>query len=176
MQYYVIVNGDKVGPLSLEELKAKELFSHTPVWKQGLPDWKTAADFDELAGSYTNQNQGFPDPQMGQAMAYQAQDNGRTNADGLFLVLLCIVAFQGIFFLVYNRYVFPSLYEIFDYGFSSVGGIMLTTLPFFLFSLAPLIISLMVKNSRYRLAMILLSLLPLLGSMINLIERATRMF
>ncbi len=49
MNYWIIHNGLKLGPMSLEQVRAMNLSPETPVWRTGMPDWATACDFPELA-------------------------------------------------------------------------------------------------------------------------------
>ncbi|SHG40489.1 protein of unknown function [Flavobacterium micromati] len=49
MNSYFIHNGtESSGPFTLLELKAKEIVKTTPVWCEGMQDWKYAADVAEL--------------------------------------------------------------------------------------------------------------------------------
>jgi uncharacterized membrane protein YhaH (DUF805 family) len=50
---YFFYNGtDREGPVSLEELKNKEIKLDTLIWYEGLSDWKSASEIDELAGIF----------------------------------------------------------------------------------------------------------------------------
>lgn len=49
MQYYILLNGAKQGPFTLEELYKQNLSRQTMVWKTGMPDWVMAKDMPELA-------------------------------------------------------------------------------------------------------------------------------
>lgn len=51
MNYWVIQNGVKLGPLSEAQVRALHLSVGTPVWRTGLPDWTTAEMLEELAGT-----------------------------------------------------------------------------------------------------------------------------
>lgn len=48
MEYYIVLNGVKEGPFSLEELKAKGVTESTLVWKNGLTDWVKANTLPEV--------------------------------------------------------------------------------------------------------------------------------
>lgn len=49
MNSYFLHNGiESSGPFTLEELKTKNIKASTPVWCQGMPDWSTAAEVEEL--------------------------------------------------------------------------------------------------------------------------------
>lgn len=49
MEYYILVNGGKQGPFSLEELYTKKISPNTMVWKTGMTDWTMAKNMPELA-------------------------------------------------------------------------------------------------------------------------------
>lgn len=49
MKKYYVHNGiESSGPFDLAELQMKQITATTPVWFSGMPDWKTAAEIDEL--------------------------------------------------------------------------------------------------------------------------------
>ena len=48
MSYYYAKNEEKIGPLSLDELKKIELKKDTLVWHEGLDDWVKAEEVKEL--------------------------------------------------------------------------------------------------------------------------------
>ncbi|MEL1240739.1 DUF4339 domain-containing protein [Flavobacterium flavipallidum] len=49
MKKYYLHNGvESSGPFDLSELEIKQITATTPVWFSGLPDWKTAAEIEEL--------------------------------------------------------------------------------------------------------------------------------
>lgn len=49
MKKYYLHNGtESSGPFDLAELQMKQITATTPVWFSGMPDWKTAAEIDEL--------------------------------------------------------------------------------------------------------------------------------
>jgi len=47
-EYFIVVNGDKEGPLSLEALKAYNITKVTLVWEENFDDWKKASDVPEF--------------------------------------------------------------------------------------------------------------------------------
>ena len=49
MEYYVLINGIKQGPFSVEELKTKELSRDSMVWKIGQSQWLPAYQVPELS-------------------------------------------------------------------------------------------------------------------------------
>lgn len=53
MQWYFAKNGVQMGPIGIEELKAKlasgEVSGSDMVWRDGMPDWRKAAEVPELA-------------------------------------------------------------------------------------------------------------------------------
>lgn len=48
MKYWVIINNEKLGPLTAEELAQIHICADTPVWRAGLADWKRAGELPEL--------------------------------------------------------------------------------------------------------------------------------
>ncbi len=49
-KYYFNDGTSQQGPFTLEELQAKNITAETPVWYDGLPDWTTAGQVEELKG------------------------------------------------------------------------------------------------------------------------------
>jgi hypothetical protein len=53
MQWYFSKGGTQMGPVSLDELRAKiasgEVTGADMVWREGFPDWKPASEIPELA-------------------------------------------------------------------------------------------------------------------------------
>jgi hypothetical protein len=60
MQWYTHAAGQKEGPFSLDEVRAKiasgKLTSQTLVWKAGLPQWQRLTEVPELAALLANRN------------------------------------------------------------------------------------------------------------------------
>ena len=48
--YYIHSGNESIGPFGLDELKGKKITKTTPVWCQGMIDWKYAEEVDELKG------------------------------------------------------------------------------------------------------------------------------
>jgi hypothetical protein len=49
MKKYFLHNGtENSGPFDLDELRTKRIIKTTPVWHEGLEDWKTAGEIEEL--------------------------------------------------------------------------------------------------------------------------------
>ena len=51
--YYLHDGNESSGPFGLEELKTKKITSSTPVWCQGMADWKNAGEIAELRSILT---------------------------------------------------------------------------------------------------------------------------
>lgn len=49
MEYWIVINEERIGPLTIEELKGYDLKADTPVWYAGLEDWIQADQVAELA-------------------------------------------------------------------------------------------------------------------------------
>ncbi len=48
-QYYIFVDDEQLGPLSLDEISSKKISKETKVWFEGLDDWKNAGEIEELS-------------------------------------------------------------------------------------------------------------------------------
>jgi hypothetical protein len=46
--YYYAYNDQQLGPFTVEELKAKRLKKSTLVWTEGMQDWASANDIEQL--------------------------------------------------------------------------------------------------------------------------------
>ena len=46
--YYIHSGNESIGPFGLDELRSKKITKTTPVWCQGMEDWKYAGEVDEL--------------------------------------------------------------------------------------------------------------------------------
>lgn len=49
MKYYFIINGTRIGPLTLEQAMQQPLTPDTPAWAEGMSDWVTVSAMPELA-------------------------------------------------------------------------------------------------------------------------------
>ena len=49
-RYYILENGCKKGPFSLQELKNKNIRASTYIWMSGMNDWAEAKNIPELSG------------------------------------------------------------------------------------------------------------------------------
>ncbi|OQY95138.1 MAG: hypothetical protein B6D37_06440 [Sphingobacteriales bacterium UTBCD1] len=49
-KYFLIKNGIKYGPYSIEQLKSFKLSEHDLIWREGLPDWVKVSQLEEVAG------------------------------------------------------------------------------------------------------------------------------
>ena len=47
-EYFIINNGVKEGAFTFEELKQKDIYDTTLIWKAGWEDWKVAKDVEEM--------------------------------------------------------------------------------------------------------------------------------
>jgi hypothetical protein len=47
-KYYLHIGTENTGPFDLEELKIKRITKKTPVWFEGMENWKYAEDIEEL--------------------------------------------------------------------------------------------------------------------------------
>lgn len=97
MEYYILVNGGKQGPFTLEEIYTKQISPSTMVWKTGLADWVMAKDLPELTELLANMP---PEP---------PRSNAGTNytmpktwlVESILATLFCCIPF-GIVGLIYS--------------------------------------------------------------------------
>jgi hypothetical protein len=48
-QYYLFLDNEQTGPLTIEEISTKITSRETKVWFEGLEDWKSAGEIEELS-------------------------------------------------------------------------------------------------------------------------------
>lgn len=70
-KYFIIVNGQQVGPMPRQELVYAGLTADTPIWREGLSDWVKASTLPEL-NDLLNSSYGQP-PNYGQQPNYGPQ-------------------------------------------------------------------------------------------------------
>lgn len=64
--YYAMIGSERVGPMSLAELRNLPLTPSTPVWRTGMPNWADASTFPELADRFGM----MPPPSQAPSPAY----------------------------------------------------------------------------------------------------------
>ncbi|MCM1029159.1 MAG: CD225/dispanin family protein [Pseudoflavonifractor sp.] len=126
-KYYVMMGDNRIGPMSLAELRCQPLTPTTPMWRPGMADWAEASTFPELADRFAMP---APPPAPSPAPPYhQPYTQVPTHAPGMaqdsgnippmpnnFLVwailttILCCLPF-GIVALVYSSKVQPKYHE-----------------------------------------------------------------
>lgn len=47
-KYYLYNGAEQQGPFEFDDLKAKDITKETPIWYEGLPEWTTAGNIEEL--------------------------------------------------------------------------------------------------------------------------------
>jgi hypothetical protein len=62
-KYFLHLNGSSVGPYSYEDLRVMRIQKTTPVWYDGLGNWKNAGDVMELRGLFSSNASTFTTPQ-----------------------------------------------------------------------------------------------------------------
>lgn len=67
MNYFVIINGQQSGPHSPDELRTMGITRQTPVWTDGMSDWKPAGEVETLSFLF--------DTRPPQPNSYQAYTN-----------------------------------------------------------------------------------------------------
>lgn len=126
MNYWLIINGVKVGTLNLEQVRAMHLQPSVPVWRTGMADWAVAADMPELSGTLE-----MPQPAAGAYGAYgpapaaypaygprpehRDEPCPPTYLAWSIIVTICCCLIPGIVAIVYSTRVEP-LYNRGDYA------------------------------------------------------------
>lgn len=54
-QYYLVINGEKSGPFTIDQLATQQLTPETPVWTEGMSDWVPAQQVAELSSLFASQ-------------------------------------------------------------------------------------------------------------------------
>lgn len=62
-QYYLVINGEKSGPFTIDQLATQQLTPETPVWTEGMSDWMPVQQVAELSSLFAPQTSG---PEMAQ--------------------------------------------------------------------------------------------------------------
>lgn len=55
MEYWIRLDGEQIGPLTLEEARRLPLKPDTPVWIEGMEDWATAREIVALADLFAGE-------------------------------------------------------------------------------------------------------------------------
>lgn len=92
--WYILYNGQQIGPMSVNELLAYNPTPDTMVWREGMAEWQPAYNFPELM-TRINEQGGVPrNPNVPPAYS-----SAKTDKDKLVAGLLAI--FLGFFGLQY---------------------------------------------------------------------------
>lgn len=120
-KYFIHVNGSNVGPYSYEELKAMRIQKTTPVWYDGLGNWKNAGDVMELRALFTSNATTFTTSQPysstqqysnpASRSTYNFNDNLSGNTAGnksgrnvvAIVIVVVILVFAGAGVFIYNQ-------------------------------------------------------------------------
>ena len=101
-EWYIVYNGQQVGPMEADKLAAYGLNSNSKVWKEGMADWVDAYTVPELMAVINNNsvsanggyqqpvqpNPGMPKPQYNQYGQYISQSGKSKTTAGILAILL----------------------------------------------------------------------------------------
>ncbi|MCC8176235.1 MAG: GYF domain-containing protein [Bacteroidales bacterium] len=65
-QYYIVYNGQQVGPMDAHQLLSYGLNPNSQVWREGMPAWQAAYTVPELMDIISQNHQAYPPQQPGQ--------------------------------------------------------------------------------------------------------------
>ncbi|MDQ3112095.1 MAG: DUF4339 domain-containing protein [Bacteroidota bacterium] len=74
-KYFIHINGSNVGPYSFEDLRSMRIQKTTPVWYDGLGNWKDAGDVSELRALFSSNASTFTTPQNYSNPAQRSTNN-----------------------------------------------------------------------------------------------------
>ncbi len=92
-QYFIMYNGQQVGPMSVEQLKAYGLKADSMVWAEGLTDWVAAYTIPELMVAINSR------PAAPAAPAVPATSGKRIAAG----VIAILVGYLGIHYFICGK-------------------------------------------------------------------------
>lgn len=69
MKYFMIVNGQQMGPFDRHELRGQGLAPDTYVWREGMAEWKSASSLPELSDLFMETTTFAQQPQQPQSQA-----------------------------------------------------------------------------------------------------------
>lgn len=91
-QFYYTDGKERFGPLSTEELKAKNITPQTLVWKEGFADWMPAGNVDELTSLFLAGTTSTP-PSAPYAMPLMEKPPKNWLIESILVTLLCCLPF-----------------------------------------------------------------------------------
>ena len=62
MEYWFIINGQQVGPCTLQQVWSLPVAPYTPAWHQGIAEWTVANQIPEIADLLQRKMTGMPAP------------------------------------------------------------------------------------------------------------------
>lgn len=89
MKYYIIYNGQQVGPMTREQLLSYGLNPNSQVWTEGMPQWVPAYTVPELMEIMPPAAEPAQcPPAYGQPQGYYSDASGKRVAAGVLAILL----------------------------------------------------------------------------------------
>ena len=127
MNYYYAKNEEKIGPLSLDELKKVDIKDDTLMWHEGLDDWVKAEDLKELKSFFNvssspslniEEESNIIPPAFEQSTLQQTENSNSINKEISHLVSKPRVIWKsltGLGFFAYSFYHFMSYADVQNY-------------------------------------------------------------
>lgn len=91
-RWFAMINGQQVGPYTIETLISMGLTPHTPVWRNGMADWAEASSVPEIMkhfastppphNGFNNRSQGYGNPNYARQTQYGPNTSGNAYNNG----------------------------------------------------------------------------------------------
>ncbi len=123
MSYWLIIDGKRIGPVTLEEVIANpQLTPTTPVWHDGMDDWAEAALLPELEVLFGDSSPLPPPPPVTEPERYRPRDYRRPQEEPAppmpstyllpaILITICCCSPIAIVAIIYASKVSPAYYR-----------------------------------------------------------------
>ncbi|QSS96703.1 DUF4339 domain-containing protein [Psychroflexus sp. ALD_RP9] len=111
-EYFIILNDKKKGPLSKKEINEMELNNKTPIWCEGMSDWKAYEDLKEFKTEPPNyENKIVNNKSEVKSLSKAIIATEFVKIFGLLKYSLIIALIAFLFFSIYNKG-FSYMFEI----------------------------------------------------------------
>ena len=103
-KYFYSENDNQVGPVTIDELKKKNINRDTMVWKEGMENWLKAGEVKELATLFAASPPPLPNEEIKTPPPIPIKKNKGPSAKVMFMRLLGIIFAFAAFVLLVNLF------------------------------------------------------------------------